>query len=45
MKKNAVFDTMVSDYNLGNYIIMESVFKHIKEIFQNDVNLNYPVWT
>jgi len=24
---------------------MESVFKHLKEIFQNDVNLNYPVWT
>jgi hypothetical protein len=36
MKKIAVFDMTISDYNLGNQIIMDSVNKHLCNIFTND---------
>jgi polysaccharide pyruvyl transferase WcaK-like protein len=42
MKKIAIFDTTISDYNLGNQIIMESVYKHLREIFPNDFFYKLP---
>jgi len=36
MKKIVVFDTTISDYNLGNQIIMDSVYRHLHNIFPND---------
>jgi polysaccharide pyruvyl transferase WcaK-like protein len=33
MKNISVFDTTISNYNLGNQIIMESVYKHLMNIF------------
>jgi len=42
MKKISVFDTTVSNYNLGNQIIMESVYRHLKEIFPMDFFFKLP---
>jgi polysaccharide pyruvyl transferase WcaK-like protein len=42
MKKIAVFDTTISGYNLGNQIIMESVYKQLREIFPNDFFYKLP---
>lgn len=42
MKKIAVFDTSVSNYNLGNQIIMDSVYKHLKDIFPMDFFFKLP---
>jgi polysaccharide pyruvyl transferase WcaK-like protein len=42
MNKIAVFDTSISDYNLGNQIIMESVYKYLDEIFPGDFFFKLP---
>lgn len=42
MKKISVFDTTISDYNLGNQIIMESVYNHLQNIFPNDFFFRVP---
>ncbi len=42
MKKISVFDTTISDYNLGNEIIMESIYKNLREIFSNDFFFKLP---
>jgi polysaccharide pyruvyl transferase WcaK-like protein len=42
MKKISVFDTTISDYNLGNQIIMESVYKHLYGIFPEDFFFKVP---
>lgn len=42
MRKISVFDTTVSNYNLGNQIIMEAVYKHLKEIFPMDFFFKLP---
>src|SRR5688572_2115439 len=42
MNKISVFDTTISDYNLGNQIIMESVYKHLYEIFPDDFFFKLP---
>jgi polysaccharide pyruvyl transferase WcaK-like protein len=42
MKKISIFDTTISDYNLGNQIIMESVYKHLYEIFPEDFFFKLP---
>ena len=42
MKKIAIFDTTISDYNSGNQIIMESVYKQLREIFPNDFFYKLP---
>jgi polysaccharide pyruvyl transferase WcaK-like protein len=36
MKAISVFDTSIADFNLGNQIIMEAVYKHLYEIFPDD---------
>ncbi|MCM8832071.1 MAG: hypothetical protein NC918_07770 [Candidatus Omnitrophica bacterium] len=36
MKVISVLDTTICDYNLGNQIIMESVYKIIDELFIDD---------
>ncbi|MBU5612552.1 polysaccharide pyruvyl transferase family protein [Geomonas azotofigens] len=33
MNTISIFDTSISDYNLGNEIIMESVYGHMREVF------------
>jgi len=43
MKKISVFDTTISDFNLGNEIIMDSVYKHLREIFPHDFFFKLPV--
>ena len=43
MKEISVFDTSISDYNLGNQIIMDGVYKHLFEIFPNDFFYKLPV--
>lgn len=35
MKIVSIFDTTISDYNLGNQIIMDSVYKHLRNMFPN----------
>lgn len=42
MKTISVFDTTISDYNLGNQIIMEAVYKHLKEVFPEDFFFKLP---
>lgn len=42
MKKISVFDTTISDYNLGNEIIMQGVYKHLKDIFPHDFFYKLP---
>lgn len=42
MKKISVFDTTISDYNLGNQIIMESVYQHLGELFPDDFFFKVP---
>jgi hypothetical protein len=42
MKKISIFDTTISNYNLGNEIIMDSIFKHLREIFPNDFFFKVP---
>jgi polysaccharide pyruvyl transferase WcaK-like protein len=42
MYKISVFDTSISDYNLGNQIIMESVYKYLSEIFPDDFFFKLP---
>jgi len=42
MKKISVFDTTISDYNLGNQIIMEAVYKHLYSIFPDDFFFKVP---
>lgn len=42
MNKISVFDTTISDYNLGNQIIMESVYKHLYEVFPDDFFFKLP---
>jgi polysaccharide pyruvyl transferase WcaK-like protein len=42
MKKISVFDTTISDYNLGNQIIMESVYKHLHGVFPEDFFFKVP---
>jgi polysaccharide pyruvyl transferase WcaK-like protein len=42
MRKISVFDTTISDYNLGNQIIMEAVYKHLNEMFPSDFFFKVP---
>lgn len=42
MKKISVFDTSISDFNLGNQIIMDSIYKNLYEIFPNDFFFKVP---
>lgn len=42
MKTISVIDTSISSYNLGNQIIMESVFEIIDELFPDDFLFNLP---
>ncbi len=42
MKVISVFDTTISDYNLGNEIIMEAVYRHLREIFADDFFFKLP---
>lgn len=42
MKVISVFDTTISDYNLGNEIIMEGVYKHLREVFPSDFFYKLP---
>ena len=42
MKNISVFDTSISDYNLGNQIIMDSVYKYLTEIFPQDFFFKLP---
>lgn len=42
MKQISVFDTTISDNNLGNEIIMDSVYFHLREIFLNDFFFKLP---
>lgn len=38
----SVFDTTVSNNNLGNWIIMDEVYKHLYDIFPSDFFLKHP---
>lgn len=42
MKKISVFDTTISDYNLGNQIIMDSIYRHLYDIFPEDFFFKIP---
>lgn len=42
MKVISAFDTTINDYNLGNQIIMESVFRVIDELFPEDFLFTLP---
>jgi Polysaccharide pyruvyl transferase len=42
MKKISVFDTTISNYNLGNWIIMDAVYLHLYEMFSNDFFFKIP---
>lgn len=42
MKIISVFDTTISDYNLGNEIIMESVYNHLRDVFPDDFFYKLP---
>ncbi len=42
MKKNSIFDTTISSYNLGNQIIMDAIDKHLYELFPNDFFFKVP---
>ena len=42
MKKISVIDTSISDYNQGNQIIMDSVYKQLFSIFPNDFFFKLP---
>lgn len=42
MKKIAILDTWVNDTNLGNKIIMESVYKHLRQMFPGDFFYQVP---
>ena len=37
MKKITIFDTSVSSENVGDFIIMDSVNRELKEVFKNDM--------
>jgi hypothetical protein len=43
MKKISVFDTSISDYNLGNQIIMDSIYKNLYDIFPCDFFFKIPI--
>jgi polysaccharide pyruvyl transferase WcaK-like protein len=43
MQKISVFDTTISDFNLGNEIIMDSINKHLHELFPHDFFFKLPV--
>lgn len=43
MEKISVFDTSISDYNLGNQIIMDAVYEELSEIFPQDFFFKLPV--
>lgn len=42
MKSISVFDTTISDFNLGNEIIMESIYGILREIFPDDFFYKLP---
>lgn len=42
MKIISIFDTTISEYNLGNQIIMDSVQRELDEIFGNKFQYNIP---
>jgi len=42
MKIHSVLDMEITDNNLGNYIIMQSVRKNLREIFPNDFFIKIP---
>lgn len=42
MKKISIIDTSISDYNLGNQIIMDSVYKQLFSIFPKDFFFKLP---
>lgn len=42
MLKISVFDTTISDYNLGNQIIMEAVYEHLYKVFPEDFFFKVP---
>lgn len=43
MRVISVLDTSIANYNLGNEIIMDSVYKHLNEIFSGDFFFKLPV--
>lgn len=42
MKIISVFDATISDYNLGNEIIVDSVYRHLRELFPDDFFYKLP---
>jgi polysaccharide pyruvyl transferase WcaK-like protein len=42
LKIISVFDTTISDYNLGNEIIMDGVYKQLRELFPDDFFFKLP---
>lgn len=42
MKIISLFDATISDYNLGNEIIVDSVYKHLREMFPDDFFYKLP---
>lgn len=43
MKKISVFDTTISDFNLGNEIIMDSIWRELRSIFPDDFFFKLPI--
>jgi len=42
MNTIGIIDTTICDNNLGNFIIMDAVYKHLRDIFQNDFFIKLP---
>jgi polysaccharide pyruvyl transferase WcaK-like protein len=42
MRILSIFDTSVSNYNLGNQIIMDAVYSHLEEVFPSDFLYKVP---
>lgn len=42
MKVISVFDTTISDHNLGNQIIMDAVYRHLRDVFPSGYFLKVP---